>query len=78
MKRDAFESSIPEEFTKDISLRGLRTTIAVFVGGTWKVVQYLGDDAKPDAIEFYKRYGFESLDVLRGPIGERPAPQPIS
>ena len=45
MKRDAFESSIPEGFTKDISFRMPGMTIAVFVDGAWKVVEYLGDDA---------------------------------
>jgi len=34
-------------------------------------------DAKTDAIEFYKRYGFESLDVLLGKLGDRPVPQPM-
>ncbi len=32
-------------------------------------------DAKPDAIEFYERYGFESLEVIRGTLGDRPVPQ---
>ena len=32
-------------------------------------------DAKPDAIEFYGRYGFESLEVIRGTLGDRPVPQ---
>ncbi|WP_145354370.1 GNAT family N-acetyltransferase [Roseimaritima multifibrata] len=34
-------------------------------------------DAKPDAIQFYKRYGFESLEVISGKLGDRPAPQPM-
>jgi len=34
-------------------------------------------DAKPDAIEFYKQYGFESLDVISGMLGDRPVPQPM-
>ncbi|WP_145220301.1 GNAT family N-acetyltransferase [Planctomycetes bacterium TBK1r] len=34
-------------------------------------------DAKPDATEFYERYGFETLDVLCGKLGDRPAPQPM-
>ncbi len=34
-------------------------------------------DAKFDAIEFYVRYGFESLEVIRGMLGDRPVPQPM-
>jgi hypothetical protein len=37
MKRDAFESSIPEGFTKDISFRMPGMTIAVFVNGAVRV-----------------------------------------
>lgn len=32
-------------------------------------------DAKSNAIEFYQRYGFESLEVIRGTLGDRPVPQ---
>ena len=32
-------------------------------------------DAKPDAIEFYQRYGFQFLEVTRGTLGDRPVPQ---
>ena len=32
-------------------------------------------DAKPDAIEFYQRYGFQLLEVTRGTLGDRPVPQ---
>src|SRR5690606_37300374 len=31
-------------------------------------------DAKPDAIAYYKRYGFFELTPLRGMLGERPEP----
>lgn len=34
-------------------------------------------DAKLDAIEFYSQYGFESLEVIRGTLGDRPVPQPM-
>ncbi len=31
-------------------------------------------DAKPGAVEFYRRYGFEELEVLEGRLGDRPPP----
>jgi predicted N-acetyltransferase YhbS len=31
-------------------------------------------DAKPDAIAYYKRYGFFELAALRGALGDRPEP----
>jgi len=34
-------------------------------------------DAKPEAIEFYKQYGFEALEVIHGNLGDRPAPRPM-
>lgn len=34
-------------------------------------------DAKPEAVEFYAKYGFESFEVLAGSLGDRPAPQPM-
>ncbi len=34
-------------------------------------------DAKPDAIEFYAKFGFESFEVLSGELGDRPAHQPM-
>lgn len=34
-------------------------------------------DAKPDAVEFYSRYGFESFEIVSGTLGDRPAPQPM-
>jgi GNAT superfamily N-acetyltransferase len=34
-------------------------------------------DAKPDAVEFYGRYGFVSIDVVEGQSGGRPAPIPM-
>lgn len=32
-------------------------------------------DAKPEAVEFYERFGFESFEVLSGKLGDRPAPR---
>jgi GNAT superfamily N-acetyltransferase len=34
-------------------------------------------DAKPDAVAFYERYGFEKFDVIEGNLGSRPEPQPL-
>ncbi len=34
-------------------------------------------DAKPHAIAFYARYGFEALDLIVGGAESRPAPQPM-
>lgn len=34
-------------------------------------------DAKPDAAEFYRRYGFVSIDVVEGQSDARPAPIPM-
>jgi hypothetical protein len=34
-------------------------------------------DAKPDAVDFYKQYGFVSLDVVEGQSDARPAPTPM-
>jgi hypothetical protein len=34
-------------------------------------------DAKPDAVEFYERYGFVSIDVVEGQSDARPAPIPL-
>ena len=31
-------------------------------------------DAKPDAVDFYRRLGFEPMDVLEGNLGDRPVP----
>jgi predicted N-acetyltransferase YhbS len=32
-------------------------------------------DAKPEAVPFYARYGFEEFEVLAGELGDRPAPK---
>jgi GNAT superfamily N-acetyltransferase len=32
-------------------------------------------DAKPDAVAFYTRYGFEALGLVSGELGDRPAPR---
>jgi GNAT superfamily N-acetyltransferase len=34
-------------------------------------------DAKPDAVEFYKRYGFISVDLVEGQSDARPSPIPM-
>lgn len=34
-------------------------------------------DAKADAVDFYERYGFESLDVVAGRLSEHPSPLPM-
>lgn len=35
-------------------------------------------DAKPDAISFYEKFGFEALDdVIEGELGDRPRPTPM-
>ncbi len=31
-------------------------------------------DAKPDAVTFYERYGFEPFELLTGALGDRPFP----
>ena len=31
-------------------------------------------DAKPDAVTFYERYGFEPFELLTGALGDRPVP----
>ncbi|MDA1050847.1 MAG: GNAT family N-acetyltransferase [Planctomycetota bacterium] len=32
-------------------------------------------DAKPEAVAFYEQFGFESLQVIQGELGDRPAPK---
>jgi GNAT superfamily N-acetyltransferase len=34
-------------------------------------------DAKPEAVSFYQRYGFEPLAAIAGQLGDRPAPLPM-
>ena len=34
-------------------------------------------DAKPAAVDFYRRYGFEEMDVVQGLLGDRPEPLPM-
>ncbi len=34
-------------------------------------------DAKPEAVDFYRRYGFEEMDVVQGLLGDRPQPLPM-
>jgi len=34
-------------------------------------------DAKPAAVEFYQRYGFEAFEIISGALGDRPAPLPM-
>ncbi|MFO1432768.1 MAG: hypothetical protein U1F76_22045 [Candidatus Competibacteraceae bacterium] len=34
-------------------------------------------DAKPEAVDFYRRYGFEGMDVVQGLLGDRSQPLPM-
>ena len=34
-------------------------------------------DAKSEAVGFYRRYGFERIDVVEGELGDRPGPLPM-
>lgn len=34
-------------------------------------------DAKPDALDFYRRYGFEELEIVEGGLGDHPSPVPM-
>jgi len=34
-------------------------------------------DAKPDAVSYYARFGFVTLDTLQGHLGDRPRPVPL-
>lgn len=34
-------------------------------------------DAKPEAVAFYRRYGFEPLEAVEGALGDRPEPVPM-
>jgi GNAT superfamily N-acetyltransferase len=34
-------------------------------------------DAKPDAVDFYARYGFEPLEIVEGGLNSRPEPLPM-
>ncbi|MBX3472681.1 MAG: GNAT family N-acetyltransferase [Planctomycetes bacterium] len=34
-------------------------------------------DAKPEAVAFYARYGFEEFAILAGELGDRPAPKTL-
>jgi GNAT superfamily N-acetyltransferase len=34
-------------------------------------------DAKPQAVTFYKRFGFVTIELLEGSMLQRPAPQPM-
>jgi len=34
-------------------------------------------DAKPQAVEFYRQYGFARLEVVEGLLGDRPPPVPM-
>ena len=34
-------------------------------------------DAKPQALGFYVRYGFEAINVVSGTLGDRPEPTPL-
>jgi GNAT superfamily N-acetyltransferase len=34
-------------------------------------------DAKPDAVAFYEKYGFEPFEMISGELGDRPKPLPM-
>lgn len=34
-------------------------------------------DAKPHAVGFYEKFGFEKLEIVSGGLGDRPSPQPM-
>jgi GNAT superfamily N-acetyltransferase len=34
-------------------------------------------DAKPDAVEFYRKFGFIRIDLAAGALGDRPEPLPM-
>ncbi len=34
-------------------------------------------DAKPEAVAFYRRFGFEAVDIVAGLLGDRPQPLPM-
>ncbi len=34
-------------------------------------------DAKPSTVDFYRRYGFEPLEIIEGGLGDRPQPLPL-
>lgn len=53
-----------------VALR-LTREMSAALGGIGLVV-----DAKPEAVTFYRRYGFEPLDVLEGSLGD--CPEPVS
>lgn len=50
----------------------LAKDMAVEIGCVGVVV-----DAKPEALPFYQKLGFEPLEVVAGELGDRPEPQPL-
>ena len=33
--------------------------------------------SKPEAVAFYRRFGFEAVDIVAGLLGDRPQPLPM-
>jgi len=50
----------------------LTREMSTALGGIGLVV-----DAKPAAVTFYQRYGFEPLDLIEGAVADRPEPVPM-
>ena len=44
-----------------------------FVSGDQDLNRFF-QNAVPDAVEYYRRYGFEELEILEGALGDRPPP----
>jgi hypothetical protein len=44
-----------------------------FISGDPDLDRFL-QKAVPNAVEYYRRYGFEELEILEGALGDRPAP----
>lgn len=63
--------------------RGLGDALLRFVLGlALRMAQDYGcvgvvDDAKPEAVEFYRRYGFITIEALEGQSDARPQPTPM-
>ena len=68
--RDQAGRGIGEQLLKEALLLARR--MATELGCIGVVV-----DAKPNAVSFYKRYGFEALTLVQGFLGDRPQPQPM-
>ncbi|MFO8072150.1 MAG: GNAT family N-acetyltransferase [Polyangia bacterium] len=67
----------------DRSVRG-RGVAKILLGTVLRIAREMADtvgcvgavvDAKPQAVGFYQRYGFEAFDVVEGMLDSRPQPQ---